>query len=324
MALQLARYAGRGLNTIEKIINTWAPGSENNTGAYIAALSRQLGVAPDAALNLGNPQLMASLMGGIIQHENGRNPYSSELIDRAALAGIGGKSLQQETTIWRKRSGDHRHGYCRQADRCQRPLDWAIHAEGLLMDILSTLFSQPSRKIGLLVPDVVMSEKHQDQLEITEHPVEIGAEIADHAYKRPAELTMEVGFAGGGSLLDLWDTAKIGLSLGLSPRETYQKLLELQASRQPFDVITGKRQYSNMLIRAIEVTTDKASENVLMAVLTLRELNMTRTETATVMRQANMREGTTTSSVANTGVKTTKPVENVSLLQRGAEIVNGD
>ncbi|MGL9724463.1 lytic transglycosylase catalytic [Sodalis sp. (in: enterobacteria)] len=99
MALQLARYAGRGLNTIEKIINTWAPGSENNTGAYIAAISRQLGVAPDAALNLGNPQLMASLMGGIIQHENGRNPYSSELIDRAALAGIGGKSLQQETTI---------------------------------------------------------------------------------------------------------------------------------------------------------------------------------------------------------------------------------
>ncbi|MFT4466072.1 MAG: hypothetical protein ACMX3H_17620 [Sodalis sp. (in: enterobacteria)] len=83
MALQLARYAWRGLNTIEKIINTWAPGRENNTDAYIAALSRQLGVAPDAALNLGNPQLM----GGIIQHENGRNPYSSELINRAALAG---------------------------------------------------------------------------------------------------------------------------------------------------------------------------------------------------------------------------------------------
>ncbi len=64
------------------------------------------------------------------------------------------------------------------------------------MDILSTLFSQQSRKIDLLVPDVIISEKHQDTLEITEHPVEIGAEIADHAYKRPAELTMEVGFSG--------------------------------------------------------------------------------------------------------------------------------
>lgn len=184
------------------------------------------------------------------------------------------------------------------------------------MDILSTLFSQQSRKIDLLVPDVIISEKHQDTLEITEHPVEIGAEIADHAYKRPAELTMEVGFSGGGSLLDFWDTSNVGLSMGLSPEETYQKILDLQSSRQPFDVITGKRRYSNMLIRAIEVTTDKASENVLMAVLTLRELNMTQTETVTVSSQQNMKEGATTTGVSNTGVKNARPVENVSLLQR--------
>jgi len=184
------------------------------------------------------------------------------------------------------------------------------------MDILSTLFSQQSRKIDLLVPDVIISEKHQDTLEITEHPVEIGAEIADHAWKRPAELTMEVGFSGGGSLLDFWDTSNVGLSMGLSPEETYQKILDLQSSRQPFDVITGKRQYSNMLIRAIEVTTDKASENVLMAVLTLRELNMTQTETVTVSSQQNMKEGATTTGVSNTGVKNARPVENVSLLQR--------
>ncbi|MBQ0956486.1 phage baseplate protein [Serratia symbiotica] len=187
------------------------------------------------------------------------------------------------------------------------------------MDILSTLFMQQSRKIGLMVPDVVISEKHQDALEITEHPVEIGAEIADHAFKRPAELTMEVGFAGGGSLIDFADTRKIGISTPLntmSPGEVYQALLELQSSRKPFDVITGKRQYSNMLIRAIEVTTDKSSENVLMAVLTLRQLNMTRTEMVTVSSQENMKEGATTAGVSNTGVKNARPVENVSLLQR--------
>jgi len=100
------------------------------------------------------------------------------------------------------------------------------------MDILSTLFSQQSRKIGLIIPDVVISEKHSDVLEITEHPTELGAPVADHAYKRPSELTMEVGFSGGGSLLDLLDTSSIGLSLGLSPRETYQSLLDLQAIRK--------------------------------------------------------------------------------------------
>ena len=47
------------------------------------------------------------------------------------------------------------------------------------MDILSTLFQQQSRRIGLIVPSVVISEKHDDSLEITEHPVEVGAAISD-------------------------------------------------------------------------------------------------------------------------------------------------
>ena len=71
-----------------------------------------------------------------------------------------------------------------------------------------------------------------------------------------------------------------------------------------------------MLSRAIEITTDKASENVRMAALTLRELNMTQTETVTANNQQNIKEGATTTGVSNTGVKNARPGENVSLLQR--------
>ncbi len=198
------------------------------------------------------------------------------------------------------------------------------------MDILSAIFNQPSRKIGTLVPSVVISEKHSDQLEITEHPVErpttkgsngTGASasgagfVADHAYRRPSEVTMELGFAGGGSLLDFTDTTSNGLSLGLSPKETYQKILDMQSNREPIDVITGKRTYSNMLIRAIEVTTDKNSENVLMCVLTLREVIITQTQSIQVADKSNMTLGVTTSAVQNTGTKTAKPVDESLLLQ---------
>lgn len=186
------------------------------------------------------------------------------------------------------------------------------------MDILSTLFHQQSRKIGLIVPSVVVSEKHSDTLEITEHPVEIGAAVADHAYKRPSEVVMEVGFSGGGSLLDFVDTSSIGLSLGLSPQETYQELLDLQNSRIPFDVVTGKRLYSNMLIRALEVTTDKTTENVLSAVLTLREVLITQTQQITVANKSDMKDGASTSAVANAGAKTTKPPSD-SLLKMGVD-----
>ncbi|EOE0160103.1 phage baseplate protein [Klebsiella aerogenes] len=184
------------------------------------------------------------------------------------------------------------------------------------MDILSTLFQQQSRRIGLIVPSVVVSEKHSDTLEITEHPVETGAPVSDHAYKRPSEVVMEVGFAGGGSLLDFIDTSSLGLTLGLSPKETYQQILDLQTSRIPFDVVTGKRLYSNMLIRAIEVTTDRTSENVLMAVLTLREVIITQTQQIAVADKADMKEGANTSAVINSGTKAAKP-QNESLLSSG-------
>ncbi|END6102934.1 phage baseplate protein [Yersinia enterocolitica] len=188
------------------------------------------------------------------------------------------------------------------------------------MDILSALFRQQTRKIGLLVPSVIISEKHQDALEITEHPVEVGAAVNDHAYKRAAEVTMEVGFAGGGSLLDFVDTSTIGLSLGKSPEEVYQELRDLQESREPFDVITGKRKYSNMLIRGIEVTTDKTSENVLMCVLTLREVIMSQTESVKVAGKENMQEGVSTSAMQNTGTKAPTPANN-SLLKSGLDWV---
>ncbi|WP_140424556.1 lytic transglycosylase catalytic, partial [Escherichia coli] len=79
LARQLMLYAGRGINSVEKIISTWAPASDNNnTTAYIRAVSQRLGVDPRAALNMSDPQTMSALMSSIIQHENGRNIYSRE------------------------------------------------------------------------------------------------------------------------------------------------------------------------------------------------------------------------------------------------------
>lgn len=203
------------------------------------------------------------------------------------------------------------------------------------MDIISTLFSLQSRKIGIFIPDVVITEKHSDTLDITDHPVESPTKIsagasddgagyvADHAYRRPSELVMEVGFAGGGSLLDLVDTSKIGLSYGMSPRETYENLLKLQRDRKPFDVVTGKRIYKNMLIRVLDVTTDKHTENVLMASLVLREIIITESQSITGAGKANMKEGVSTSAVQDTGVKSPKPVISESLLSKAASFITG-
>lgn len=99
LSRQLVLYAGRGINSVEKIISTWAPASDNNnTAAYIQAVSQRLGVNPQAALNINDPQTMSALMSSIIHHENGRNIYSKELIGKAAVAGIGGANVNQQNT----------------------------------------------------------------------------------------------------------------------------------------------------------------------------------------------------------------------------------
>ncbi|WP_275211764.1 lytic transglycosylase [Citrobacter freundii] len=103
LSRQLMRYfegktTGKPLQTLNDIISTWAPGNENNTGAYIAQLSKMMGVAPDAILNLKDPQIMSSLMNGIIHHENGRNPYPSELVRMAAGGNTHTNSIQQQNT----------------------------------------------------------------------------------------------------------------------------------------------------------------------------------------------------------------------------------
>jgi len=65
----------------------------------------------------------------------------------------------------------------------------------------NVLFMQ-RRNIAGYIPNVVLEERHEDRLAVTEHPVELGAAITDHSYKYPSELTMRVMWNSGiGSVL---------------------------------------------------------------------------------------------------------------------------
>ena len=49
--------------------------------------------------------------------------------------------------------------------------------------------------IGGFFFDAFLKIDHNSRLKITDHPVEEGANIADHAYVEPQSLTMEVGMS---------------------------------------------------------------------------------------------------------------------------------
>lgn len=92
---QLLRYydgktTGKKLQTVEDIIKTWAPSSDNNnTSGYINRVADELGVSPSQTLDLRDPNVMKDLMHAMSKVEIEKPlPYSDSLI-MAAINGTG-------------------------------------------------------------------------------------------------------------------------------------------------------------------------------------------------------------------------------------------
>lgn len=78
-----------GLNTVEAIINRWAPASENDTRSYIRAVEQLTGTAPNARVSMTNPTVLMGFVKAIIHHENAGFEYPDLIVRegvRRALA----------------------------------------------------------------------------------------------------------------------------------------------------------------------------------------------------------------------------------------------
>ena len=99
MGKNLLAYQNRhGLNTIRQIISRWAPPMgrdqngnpyQQNTAAYIAAVSREMGVGPDEPLDLSQQATLQRLMTSITRHENGGLMHDSSVIGVGARRALG-------------------------------------------------------------------------------------------------------------------------------------------------------------------------------------------------------------------------------------------
>lgn len=173
----------------------------------------------------------------------------------------------------------------------------AVGVAGTLQDVLL----RQGRSIAGIIPQVIIEEQHTDDLMITGHPVEDGADITDHAVKQPSQVIMRCGWSKSGSNVPLLSLTQPG------PKDAYKMLLDLQASRQPFDAVTGKRSYKNMLIKRLSTVTDEDTENVLIIDVELREVIIVNTSvtggTVSVGDPLNLKNQAATSSLIDGGAK---------------------
>lgn len=99
----LAYQNEHGLRTVRGIVSRWAPPSENNTAAYIAAVAAGVGVEPDDQIDVDTTAVMLPLVKAVITHENGSQPYSdgvlTEGLRSAGISDAPPKPLHQQTSF---------------------------------------------------------------------------------------------------------------------------------------------------------------------------------------------------------------------------------
>jgi len=115
--------------------------------------------------------------------------------------------------------------------------------------------------------DAVFKVLHQQQLVVTQHPVQTGAPIVDHAYLLPAKVVLSVGIS---EAMDSYDAE--AYSNGPKSVSAYQTFLSVQASRKPLTLTTRLRTYTNMVIENIEVIDDHKTVASLRAVISLAQI----------------------------------------------------
>jgi len=187
------------------------------------------------------------------------------------------------------------------------------------LDAALGLLITPQRSIGTIYPGVTLSEVHRDDMVVTDHPVEKGAPISDHAFKRP--VSVELRYA--------WSNSTAGYEGYV--QEVYEALQQLQNSRVPFDISTGKRLYPNMLMTSLMVITDVPNEFALMVQCECREVIIAETQTVQGAAQKDHANPSATAGAGNSGLAQLTPMtshedavtRSMGSLQTGGEASGG-
>lgn len=137
----------------------------------------------------------------------------------------------------------------------------------------------PSRSFAGISGYVTITESATDALEITQQPVQQGAMIADHAFKKPVTFSIQMLFSA---------------NLFQSLSDIYQNLLKLQTPTPPdvlapFNCVTPKRTYYNMMLASLGQTTDKKTENCLAISATFQEVIIVPVS-ATIIPRSQLRD----------------------------------
>ena len=139
--------------------------------------------------------------------------------------------------------------------------------------------------IGDFFFDAVFKTEHTANMIITEHPIQTGAPVSDHAYMEPVEISVEIGMS---------DVNGEGTSL-----QMYQQLKALMNLREPFTVVTRLESYSDMLIASLSVPDDYTTMHSLKAGIVFKQVRVVSVATVEVQQTVSSSKNDSSSGTAS-------------------------
>jgi hypothetical protein len=149
------------------------------------------------------------------------------------------------------------------------------------------LFIRTKKSIGGIELDAVISETHTNQIRLTKNPVELGADITDHAVIEPKKINIiaqvsdtPLGTAAFGQIVDLV-TGLFGTSTTQNitrSNAAYNAMVQLMEEREPIEVQTKLKLYQDMVITSLSVTQDKNTSRIVLMNISLEEVLITESQ----------------------------------------------
>jgi len=149
------------------------------------------------------------------------------------------------------------------------------------------LFIRTQKAIGGIQLDAVISESHVNEVSLTNNPVEFGAEITDNAVVQPKQINIlaevsdtPLGVASLGQIVDLV-TGLFGTSTSENitrSNAAYNAVIQLQEEREPIEIQTKLRLYTDMVITKVTTIQDKDTSRIVRMSIDLQQVIITQSE----------------------------------------------
>lgn len=140
--------------------------------------------------------------------------------------------------------------------------------------------------------NLFISEDHELNFRVSEHPLQDGSTVTDHVHREPYKVTVEGMFTNHPlkkfeetnevKFKDEYATSEVKSTLSNTALANFEKVKELAKKREPVRLVCSLEVYPKMIVTSIKSTRDSKSGSSIRFTMTLQEIKTVSLKTVTM------------------------------------------